>query len=337
MTDLDDYRKKLWPLPLQTTREGGLPRRVGVEIEFTGLQIEQIVGLIASQLGGRPVVISDYEVLLEGSQLGDFGIELDFAYIKNLSRERHQRGSASDFDELTESIVGAVAKQWVPFEVVGPPVDMADLWQIESVFADLRQAGAQGTSSGTTHAFGLQLNPEMPDCRASTICNYLVAFFCLFDWLKARSKVDLTRRLTSYIDPFSKDYVQRVIDPQYRPNLKQLIDDYLHYNPTRNRALDMLPLFTHLDPERVRAKVDDDRVKPRPTLHYRLPNSLIDNPDWGLIIPWRDWLQVDNLANRPKALAEITAAYRKHLSSITDSLFSDWSEQVSPWLLAELL
>jgi hypothetical protein len=32
-----------------------------------------------------------------------------------------------------------------------------------------------------------------------------------------------------------------------RPDLDTLIDDYLEYNPTRNRALDFLPLFLHLD------------------------------------------------------------------------------------------
>lgn len=337
MTDLDKYRKQLWPLPIQARTSKDHYRRVGVEIEFTGLQIDDIVGIIVGQLGGKAETVSDYEVNVVGGPLGQFGVELDFAYIKNLSRERRQRDEHSEIDELTENLVGAIAKKLVPFEVVGPPVAMPDLWQLESLFKALREAGAEGTGNAPTNAFGLQLNPEMPDCKAATILNYMRAFLCLFDWLKMRSAVDLTRRLTSYVDPFGKDYVRHVLNPDYQPNLDTLIDDYLHYNPTRNRALDMLPLFTHIDEKRVRNKVTDKRVKARPTLHYRLPNSLIDDPQWGLVHPWRDWLQVDNLANRPEALAEISQAYRKHLDSFTGGLFGDWQQEVSRWLIPELL
>ncbi|OBX33760.1 putative amidoligase enzyme [Halomonas elongata] len=40
-----------------------------------------------------------------------------------------------------------------------------------------------------------------------------------------------------------------MLDPDYQPDLRTLIDDYLEYNPTRNRELDLLPLFAYLDPE----------------------------------------------------------------------------------------
>ncbi len=312
-------------------------KRVGVEIEFTGLQIEEIVDIIIAELGGKAETVSDYEVNVVDGPLGRFGVELDFAYIKKLSRERRQRHEHSEIDELTENVVGAIAKKLVPFEVVGPPVAMPDLWQLESLFKALREAGAEGTGNAATNAFGLQLNPEMPNCKAATILNYMRAFLCLFDWLKMRSAVDLTRRLTSYVDPFGKDYVRHILRPDYQPDIATLIDDYLHYNPTRNRALDMLPLFAHLDEQRVRDKVKDERVKARPTLHYRLPNSLIDDPQWGLIHPWRDWLQVDNLANRPEALTDICQAYRKRLDSLTGGLFGDWQQEVSRWLIPELL
>lgn len=52
-------------------------------------------------------------------------------------------------------------------------------------------------------------------------------------------KPDMARRLTPYIDPFDKEYIERILDPAYVPTMRQLIDDYLDYNPTRNRALDL--------------------------------------------------------------------------------------------------
>ena len=119
--------------------------------------------------------------------------------------------------------------------------------------------------------------------------------------------------------------------------MDQLIDDYLTHNPTRNRALDMLPLFRHIDEQRVINVVDDDRIKARPTFHYRLPNCQIDEPDWGLIRAWRDWLQVEALAADATRLDAVMQAWRKHSSGITGGLFEDWSKDCASFLLPELL
>jgi hypothetical protein len=164
------------------------------------------------------------------------------------------------------------------------------------------------------------------------LLRYLQAFLCLYDWLQWRADMDLTRRLTVFVDPFPKEYVRRVVDPDYQPELGALIDDYLHANPTRNRALDLLPLFLHLDEKRVRAKVKDPRVKPRPALHYRLPDCEIDRPDWGLRTVWVDWLQVEHLAAEPDRLRKICGAYSDFLDRPLGGLFKNWQEKVTPWL-----
>ncbi|WP_373083708.1 amidoligase family protein [Zhongshania sp.] len=334
---LDAYRKQLWPLPLQLHTKTGAVRRLGVEIEFTGMEIDAIVDTIINQYGGRAEALSDYEINVVETSLGQFGVELDFSYIKRISRERHESADSNDLEELAEAIVGAIAKQLVPFEVVAPPIAMDELWQLEDLFLTLRNSDAQGTHASAKNAFGLQLNPEMPDCEAGTILNYLRAFLCLHEWLKMRCDVDFSRRLTSYVDPFGKDYIRKILKPSYEPTIDELIDDYLEFNPTRNRALDMLPLFAHIDEPRLRAKIDDDRVKARPTLHYRLPNSLIDDPQWGLIHPYRDWLQVDNLAMDKSRLETVCKAYRNYLDNPTANLFTNWSHSVSQWLIPELL
>ena len=334
---LDQYRKSLWPLPQHSQTTEDKMRRLGVEIEFTGMEISDIVDTIISLYGGKAEAVSDYEINVVDTSLGKFGVELDFSYIKRISRERHESADNNDLEELAEAIVGAIAKQLVPFEVVAPPIAMDELWQLETLFQKLRDSDAQGTHASAKNAFGLQLNPEMPDCSADTIRDYLRAFLCLYDWLKMRCDVDFSRRLTSYVDPFGKDYVRLLLRADYAPDINQLIDDYLEYNPTRNRALDMLPLFSHIDDERLRRTVSDDRVKARPTLHYRLPNSLIDDSQWGLIHPYRDWLQVDNLAMDKRRLDMVCRGYRKYLDNPTANLFTNWANSVSRWLIPELL
>jgi hypothetical protein len=202
---------------------------------------------------------------------------------------------------------------------------MDQLAELNLLIAALRRAGAKGTSDSWAYAFGMHLNPELPGTDAGTIVCYMKAFFCLFDWMVEKSEIDFTRRLTPYIAPFPDDYVEKVVDPAYQPELPQLIDDYLNANPTRNRVLDMLPLFSHLDSARVKEQVSDPRVKSRPTLHYRLPDCEIDRADWDLSNAWMIWLQVEYLAADPGRLADLCARYHQHLQGASALFPATWS------------
>jgi hypothetical protein len=180
--------------------------------------------------------------------------------------------------------------------------DPAGPWAVERDFTWLKELGRRTRDPDAAmtpveaageemlrNAFGLQLNPEVPDTDAGTLRRYLQAFLCLADRLQARPRVD----------------------------------------PTRNRALDLLPLFLHLDPGRVRAAVDNPRAKPRPALHYRLPNCEVDHSGWGLGPAWRGWLQVEHLAADPVRLG---AAYARFLDRPLGGLFGNWAEEIEPWL-----
>lgn len=339
-TARDSYQAALWPLPQRQKTAKGTLRRLGIEIEFSGLGMEGIASILEQAFGGSLDQQSKYEYFLRDAKLGsfsgDFGIELDSAYMKKLGREQDPEAEVDDLENLADSVISLIAEQVVPFEVVGPPVPMTEVWRINSVIQGLREGGARGTRQAPLYAFGLHLNPELPDLECPTILAYLRAFLCLFDWLVQRSEVDLSRRITPYIDPFPKAYMQLLLQADYAPDMEQLIDDYLEHNPTRNRALDMLPLFRHIDEERVLAAVDDDRIKARPTFHYRLPNCQIDEPHWSLIQAWRDWLQVEALAADPERLDALMQAWREHTGGLTGGLFGDWPKRCAPFLLPEL-
>jgi hypothetical protein len=220
----------------------------------------------------------------------------------------------------------------VPLEVVTPPIPMDELARVEELVDGLRSAGARGTGFAWRFAFGMHLNPEMPALDAKTILRYLQAFLCLYDWLLAENRIDITRRLTPYIDAFPKQYVRQIIDGDYDPGLDGLIDDYLAANATRNRALDMLPLFADLDEDRVRSVIDDPRIKSRPTLHYRMPNCEIDEPDWGIGKAWRDWLQVEQLVVDVDRLEALCRRYAEVLDAPLSNLLRPWREEVVDWL-----
>jgi hypothetical protein len=316
-------------LPERLTTASGENRRVGVEIEFAGVEPGVIAGLIVELYGGSCVEKTRFEIDVIDTRFGDFKLELDSAYLKQLAaQEAAKLAPPSQLGSITADLLARASALLVPWEIVAPPIAFAEVQDLCELVARLRQRGALGTRHALQFAFGVHLNPELPDLEHGTIVNYLRAYFCLYDWIVAREKIDPMRKLTPYIDHFGKPYIRRVIDWNYRPSQQRLIDDYLEYNPTRNRSLDMLPLFTQLDEARVRAVVDDDRINARPTFHYRLPNCDIDNPGWNLDYPWQLWLEVEKLSNDESRLREFCAAYRIVIDSLIPPLGrNSWLQQ----------
>ncbi|WP_353247893.1 amidoligase family protein [Salinisphaera sp. T31B1] len=306
------------PSRIHTTAHG--QRRVGVELEFTGLSIERISQTLQATYGGEIVAHSAYEYSVKDTELGDFAVELDYAYLKERGRREPESGLLEDIEKASEDLLGALAKRVVPREIVCPPIEIDQLHRINTVIRALRAAGARGTSDSAIYAFGLHLNPELPDLETETLLGYIRAFAVAYDWLKRVSVIDISRRVSPYIQPYPKPYVRTVCDPGYLPTRSRLIGDYLAENANRNRALDMLPVFAHIDADRVRAAVSDGLVNARPTLHYRLPNCEIEKPGWDLRASWRDWLVIERLAADPDRLLTICDDY----CSALDKPFGDW-------------
>lgn len=321
-------------LPARRHTASGEVRCVGVELEMSGLDIDRLTSICSRYLKLQSHIVSRYERTLLGDPAGDWRVELDFALLREMGRE--QRLGNDLGDELrtsVEDLLKWVTTDVVPLELVSPPLPMTRLTELDGLIALLRIAGARGTSGSVISAFGMQFNPDLPDIQTDTITRYLKAFLCLYDWLAQRARVNLARRLTAFAEPFPPAYVRQVIDPHYWPDQKQLIDDYLQANPTRNRALDMLPLFKHLNEQQVRAATADPLIKARPALHYRLPNSLIDQSGWGVGSAWNDWLQVESLADNSERLDTCCRAYGRHLDQGLGRLLDSWKAQVErQWL-----
>lgn len=319
-------------LPPETRTASGEMRRIGIELEFSGIDLESAADIVAGEFGGSREVVSAFEHRVTSSCLGDFNVELDYDYLKKFGREVDENDKESLLAHIPQELVAEIARRIVPIEIVSPPIAMDLIERFDAVIGRLRDAGARGTRQSPVYAFGLHLNPEMPSLDAETILAYLCGFLCLYEWLLKVSEVDWSRRVTPYINPFPTEYVRRAISRDYDPSLSELIDDYLASNADRNRALDMLPLFAHIDERRVRAVIDDPRIKPRPTLHYRLANCDIDRAGWGVLTAWRHWLEVERLAQDPERLAAISAAYLEHLDGFASRAFGDWPARCRKWL-----
>lgn len=310
----------------------GSERRVGVEIELSGLGYEELVSLCSKLLGGESRIKARYVSEVE-IDLGAFTIELDSDPIKDLDlQDERLPESVRELGGHAMSVIDAAAEKIVPLEIITPPLPFSELERVEMLCDELREAGALGSRESIYYAFGLQLNPELPDLSPTTLLRYLKGFAALYEWLKARHQIDISRKLTTYIEPWSSAYIDLLISDDYAPHMEQLMKDYLHYNPTRNKALDLLPLFAHINKDLLAGYVEDTRIKSRPTLHYRLPDCDIDNPRWHFSSVWNDWVVLEQLVANAQDLADFTQVFRESRKLRLRNLTRSWVETTNQWL-----
>lgn len=307
------------------------PRRVGVELEFAGPSCAEVAELVRDRFGGSFAEVERHSVELRDTRVGDFTVKLDMsaAHPGKAGHATSEGGLGEQLERGVRLAIGSIGGLWMPLEVTFPPLPIDALPEVDAVVGALRQRGSSGTEGNPLHAFGLHLNPDFASTEAGYLTDHLRAFALLEAWLRQAGELDATRRLTPFIDRYPAVYVRRLAAPDYRPSLEALIDDYLEANPSRNRALDMLPGFAALDPERVFARVPDDRIKPRPTFHYRLPDSRVDRPRWGVIADWNRWAMVERLA---ADRGRLEGMGRDYLTQSGRMEPSDWAHQLWRWM-----
>ena len=291
--------------PLIENHEGRT-RTVGVELEYAALSAEASARAIAEACGGTIVEEDPHAFVVRGSDLGDVSIELDSRYFHPDKGNPVLGGIGAKL----ASWIGSAASLLVPCELVTSPIPIDQLYKVDRAVGVLRRAGARGTQDGAFYAFGLHFNPEAPRLDAETVVSILKAFVLLNAWLRRQVAPDTTRHLLGFADPFPEEYVRHLVNPAYWPDLPTFIDDYLMANPTRNRDLDVLPLLAFLDEQKVRALLPNEKIRPRPTFHYRLPDARVSDPGWSIAPDWNRWVLVERLAADPDRLETLGDAYR---------------------------
>ncbi len=331
----DDDVTQRWPMPPVTTTDDGNERRVGVEVEYVGVELKQTAEIIAKIWNGTVVWQHDQHAEIDCGDLGAFVVELDVSWMQKLSKlaQEERESDGLHLAETASRLLLPLINEVAPNEIVTPPLPLSQLKQMDRLTDAMRKAGAKGTKDSILYAFGVHLNPETPSTKPEVVLSYIRAFILLYDWMKYSIQIDATRQFTGFAKSFPMRYARMIMDPHYQPGMPQLIDDYLKENPTRNRALDMLPLFAHMDDARVRAKVHDALVKPRPTYHFRMPNCRIDEAGWGIADAWKSWLHVERLAYDPEGLQTLQAKFLTCHDLPTHYFSDEWLNITTQWIL----
>lgn len=311
----------------------GETRKVGLEIELGHLTLEETLKIVHGVLGGVIVSDSRTEGSVRETPFGKFKIEVDSVPLKERSYLLPMTALGLDVEspalQAIEDGVLQVAREFVPIEVVTPPIPWDRMHELDPVWQALRAAGAQDTRSSFLHAFGLHLNPEPPDLTVGTILDTLRGFLLLEDWIVEASAIDMSRMIAPYIRPFPEAYRRKVLAPTYRPSWDEFVDDYLSDTPTRNRPLDLLPLIAHIGAADLPKRIEDwQLVGARPTFHYRLPNCELATPGWTPAADWNRWVAIETVADDKELLSELSKAYLATTDWPLRLQRSGWAEQI---------
>lgn len=325
---------KQYHLPPVTMDKAGQLRKAGFEFEFGNLPIVETAKALQQALGGELDIKTPFEAVLHDSILGRLKIERDADILKSVRYRSWLESIGVEFTpgsiaHALETNIDNASRGLIPCEVVTDPIPFDQLDRLDTLIETLNGLGAEGTQESLIYAFGLHINASIPDNSVQTLQRYIQAFLLLYTWIIESSEIDITRRfLTKYIDPFPQEYMDLVLDSAYQPDLNSLVTDYIKHNPTRNRALDMLPIFFQLDQDAVLQGVNEDErklVKGRPAFHYRLPDCKINEPGWSAKAAWNRWVFVETLAADEALLAELIEAWHTSNSSFSIAPRISWA------------
>ncbi|MGF9758727.1 amidoligase family protein [Microvirga sp. 0TCS3.31] len=270
----------------------GSVRRVGVEVEFLGPSVRAAAGALARDLGGFVEPEDPHAIKVRGTRIGDLSVELDLRHIHparhpDLDVGLGRRGAA---------VLGALVSPVVPRELITAPIPAAQLGEVDKALASLRSVGARGRGVIFLNSLSLHFNIDPPSLDARTLTAFLKAFLVVSDDLRRQTARGSLRFALALPPDYPKSYKERVLAPDYWPSLPDFTADYLAANPTRQRALDLLPVLTYLNEAQVRQALPREKIGPRPVFHYRLPHAYLSDPDWSILPDWYGWLKVERLA-----------------------------------------
>ncbi len=323
--------------PPLKTNETGKERSVGFEFEFTGVEMQDAANMLKNLYGGTIHQKSGYEYEVSDCEFGDFSLELDASLFLNKKYEKVLKSVGLDVDKLKnkeklEDTLRGMASTVVPFEIITPPIPLSKLWSLNKLVDKLREWKAKGTGSSFFYAFGLHLNPEVPELSAESLTRHLKAYVMLDAWIRKDADIDISRKLTPYINEYEMDYIRYILRDDYQPDLETLIRDYFKFENSRNRPLDMLPIFKFMNEELTTKLLEEELTSARPTFHYRLPNCSIEKENWSLAEEWNRWVLVEELANDEKSLDQYARAFLNMDDKSVFGMKKKWIKLMERWV-----
>ena len=308
-------RDRFLPLP----GHGAAARRVGVEVEFAGLDVAEAARAITRVWGGSTDARDPRDIRLHGTALGDLRVELDIA----LKRQW--------VEDLAAQLLGDL----IPVEVITDPLPRSDLPRVAALLRDLVAAGAVGSGAKLAYGFGVHFNVELPDDGGAALVATARAYALCEDWLRAADPLDPARRVLPFVAPFPPALVAHLA-AHAGIDATGLARAVAAHAPSRHFGLDLLPALQHLCPDAL-AGVPADHLKgARPAFHYRLPEARLDEARWSLAYEWNRWVMIERIAANAALMDALARGWRaQHVDGRDAS--GDWPARVEALLQASTM
>ncbi|CAN5471599.1 hypothetical protein BH23BAC1_BH23BAC1_20590 [soil metagenome] len=328
-------------MPPLMYNQNGEVRKAGFEIEFGDIDLDIAASCIIDVFGGIQQKENQFYRKVVNTSIGDFNLRIDTRLLTEKSYKNFFKKIGLETEEIPnkesffEKALESIASFVVPYEIGAPPVPFTEVHVLDKLRKALYEKKAGGTTSSILYAFAIHINPELPQYDHPTILRYLRAFFLFYHWLMEELEVNFTRRITPFINPFPEEYILLVLHYGYNPDFETLMEDYHKFNPDRNRPLDLYPVFAFFNKEKVAKLPDVGKVTPRPTFHYRIPNSMIDEPDWSLARCWNSWVEIEKLASDSESLKNLCKEYLDLKDRTLIGFKNKWKKRIQNWINAQ--
>jgi putative glutamine amidotransferase len=136
------------PLPPTAKTAAGRLRRIGVELELGGLELEAVAALVAEHLGGSVERRGRYELEALGDTAGPWAVELDFAWLKELGRRTRDPDAAmtpveeTKYDQARDAfesfVIDEALEQGLPLLGICRGAQLLNVRMGGSLFQELR-------------------------------------------------------------------------------------------------------------------------------------------------------------------------------------------------------
>lgn len=196
-------------------------KRVGLEVEFTGLTIDEVLSELQNELGGK------LERVDEGNT---FYYKLkNSALSRSLEAEKiwiHFEGNETDSTTRVTDV-----SRIKTIEVTSSPLDWEGVKIFDRAIQRLRDAGAIGTTE--TNAVSIQVNIEMvtsekPTMAIEDLLSLLRNYYSDEHFALIEKEVVLPEVRKPYVGKYSDEMMKRILNPDYKPSMRQFYDDFLY-------------------------------------------------------------------------------------------------------------
>ncbi|MEK6555325.1 MAG: amidoligase family protein [Bdellovibrionota bacterium] len=200
-------------------------RKLGIEVEFTGIPDGVLIELLKKHLDAK--VVSLPTEPLESVYQTKIGLVR--LKVEGQAWRYENKDNAKFAEQLKVDAVNA------PRELVFPPLSFGQIKHIQALLFALKEKGAIGTTD--TSAVSLQVNVSMPSLNPKSarsaqnvadVVNLMRVYSKQSHQEQAAKILKIPAIRKEYIRPYSKGFLTKLNNAQYKPTARELYDDYMY-------------------------------------------------------------------------------------------------------------